>query len=191
MTTKDEILMAAAEVFKEHGYDKATMRAIAIKVGIKQPSLYHYINSKDELLYEIVKKTTQKGIEQNMKIQGMKLPADQKIRLCVKTHFNSLMKSYPQVSVLIHEKISLLPKKREKEIRSLYKKYVNIISDILQDGIEKGLFKKDMDIKLITWALLGMINWVYKWGKIDGPVHFDKIAEMYSELFLRGIVERS
>lgn len=181
--------MAAAEVFKEYGYDKASMRIIADRVGIRQPSLYHHIEGKQELLYEIIKTTTQKGIDRISESHKMDLPADQKIRLCVKAHFDALTKSYPQVSVLIHEKSSLLPEKSAREIRDLYKQYVDIIYDIIQEGVDEGIFKKDTDVKLTAWALMGMINWVYKWGKIEGRRPFDEIADIFSELFLTGIMK--
>ena len=181
--------MAAAEVFKEHGYGKASMRMIAERVGIRQPSLYHHIESKQEILYEMIKTTTQKGIDRISESHKMDLPADQKIRLCVKTHFDALTKTYPQVSVLIHEKTSLLPEKWAKEIRDLYRQYVDIIYDIIQEGVEEGLFKKDTDIKLTAWALMGMINWVYKWGKIEGRRHFDEVADIFSGIFLTGIMK--
>ncbi|MGD2124869.1 MAG: TetR/AcrR family transcriptional regulator [Desulfobacteraceae bacterium] len=182
--------MAAAKVFNELGYDKASMRIVAERVGIRQPSLYHHITSKHEILYEIIKTTTQKGVDRNLQIRKMDLPADQKIRLCVKTHFDSLTKSYPQVSVLIHEKISLLPEEMERDIRELYRQYVDIIYDIIQEGVKEGLFRKDTDIKLMAWALMGMINWVYKWGKADGRVSFDRIADFFSDLFLVGVMKQ-
>jgi hypothetical protein len=108
----------------------------------------------------------------------------------VKTHFDSLTKSYPQVSVLIHEKISLLPEEMERDIRELYRQYVDIIYDIIQEGVKEGLFRKDTDIKLMAWALMGMINWVYKWGKADGRVSFDRIADFFSDLFLVGVMKQ-
>ena len=182
--------MAAAQVFKKNGYDKATMRAIADKVGIKEPSLYHHIKSKDQMLYEIVKGTTQAGLSRISDIRAMRIPADEKIRLCVKAHFDSLLKSYPQVSVLIHEKISFLPTDQAKEIHKLYRKYVHIISDIIEMGIHDKLFKKEIDVKLSTWALLGMINWSYKWCRFDGRVPFDQIADLFGKMFLTGITRQ-
>jgi len=148
--------MVAAQVFKEGGYDKATMRTIAEKVGLKEPSLYHHIKSKDQMLYEIVKGATQAGVSRISYIRAMRIPADEKIRLCFKAHFDSLLKSYPEVSVLIHEKISLLRSEQAKEIRKLYRKYVHIISDIIAKGIQDKVFKNGIDVKLSTWAFLGM-----------------------------------
>lgn len=182
--------MAAAQVFKENGYDKAPMRTIADKVGIKEPSLYHHIKSKDQMLYEIVKGTTQAGISRVSNIRAMRVPPDEKISLCFRSHFDSLLKSYPEVSVLIHEKISLLPSHQAKEIRKLYRKYVHIISDIIAKGIQGKVFKKEIDVKLSTWALLGMVNWSYKWCKIDGRVPFDQVADLFAKIFLTGITRQ-
>jgi len=179
--------MVAAQVFKEGGYDKATMRTIAEKVGLKEPSLYHHIKSKDQMLYEIVKGATQAGVSRISYIRAMRIPADEKIRLCFKAHFDSLLKSYPEVSVLIHEKISLLRSEQAKEIRKLYRKYVHIISDIIAKGIQDKVFKNGIDVKLSTWAFLGMVNWSYKWCKIDGVVPFDQIADLFAKIFLTGI----
>ncbi len=52
---EQEIIAAAAKVFKEKGYHAATTRDIAAEVGIQQATLYYYISSKEELLYLVVR----------------------------------------------------------------------------------------------------------------------------------------
>ena len=47
------ILAAAAEVFAEEGYDRASIRSVAERAGVSVPGLYHYVRSKEELLYLI------------------------------------------------------------------------------------------------------------------------------------------
>lgn len=190
MATKKEILEAAAALFKEKGYEKASLRDIANKVGIKQPSLYHYINSKQDLLYEIIKTTTQDGLDRVQNIKKMPISVDQKLQRCIQTHFDSLMNSYPEISVLIHEKIYSLSEDNQKEIRRLYSQYINMINDIIEEGVKKSVLRKDLDVKLTTWALMGMINWVYKWGKVNGRVGFSQIAEYYSDIFLKGVLKQ-
>ncbi|TMJ43828.1 MAG: helix-turn-helix transcriptional regulator, partial [Alphaproteobacteria bacterium] len=55
MATLDDIVSAAAKVFRTKGYHAATVRDIAEEVGILKGSLYHHFASKEELLYLVVK----------------------------------------------------------------------------------------------------------------------------------------
>ena len=55
MATLDDIVSAAAKVFRTKGYHAATVRDIADEVGILKGSLYHHFDSKEDLLYLVVK----------------------------------------------------------------------------------------------------------------------------------------
>src|SRR5262245_22868821 len=80
----DQIVTAAAELFIERGYVGTSMSDIAEKVGILPGSLYHYIDSKDDLLFTIVDRAHRELIERVEQEPIATLPPDEALRLVVR-----------------------------------------------------------------------------------------------------------
>jgi hypothetical protein len=82
-----------------------------------------------------------------------------------------------------------LPEKDYQKIREEKRKYNRILEEIIKDGISKGVFKK-VDIKLQSYAILGMCNWIYKWHKSDQNMYTpDQIADYFIALLETGYLK--
>ena len=84
-----------------------------------------------------------------------------------------------------------LPEKDYQKIREEKRKYNRIVEEILKEGISKGIFKK-VDVKLQSYAILGMCNWIYKWYKPDQKKYTpDQIADHIIALLEGGYLKNS
>ena len=105
---EQEIIAAAAQVFKEKGYHAATTRDIAAEVGIQQATLYYYISSKEELLYLVVREPIVRLYGQVEEIVKANLPSRTKVERAIHAHLVAFDESYPHMFVYVQELPNLI-----------------------------------------------------------------------------------
>lgn len=180
----DKVRSAAARLFADRGFARASMRDLAEAAGMSLSGLYHYFPSKDELLYEM-----QRDAFEQLTEPLSALPADlspsQKIEQLILNHLEFFAGHITEMKVLSHESGALsdeLAKKMRRLRRNYYDLCLGIVSDLL-----KNRRRRDLDPRITTMALFGMINWIYTWYKpgTDGPAA--QLAKQMTDIFLRGV----
>lgn len=186
MATLDEIVAAAAKVFRTKGYHAATVRDIAEEVGILKGSLYHHFESKEALLYLVVKEPIAEMFRAMAEIAEANLPATEKLRSAVLAHLEAFDRHYPHLFVYLRERESVKRRFREM-IGYSPKEYERQWQQILRQGVESGEFRSDLDIQVTSYGLLGMLNWLYKWYDPQGRMRVREVAEQFTALALGGL----
>jgi AcrR family transcriptional regulator len=186
MATLDDIVSAAAKVFRTKGYHAATVRDIAEEVGILKGSLYHHFESKEALLYLVVKEPIAQLYRTIAEIAAAKAPASEKLRRAISAHLEAFDRHYPHLFVYLREREAVKRRFREK-IGFSPKEYERCWQQILREGIESGEFRPDLDIQVASYGLLGMLNWLYKWYDPKGRLSVQEVAEQFTALALAGL----
>jgi AcrR family transcriptional regulator len=187
MATLDEIVDAAAKVFRTKGYHAATVRDIAEEVGILKGSLYHHFESKEALLYLVVKEPIAQMYQTIAAIADADLSPTEKLRRAILAHLEAFDRHYPHLFVYLRERESVKQRFREM-IGFSPKDYEQCWQQILRDGVKRGEFRADLDIQVTSYGLLGMLNWLYKWYDPQGRLSIQQVAEQLTSLALAGIV---
>lgn len=157
---RDEILREAA-LFLDAGYRGASMDAIAERVGIAKPTLYHYWRSKEDILYAIHKKYIQPLLEHQRSYAERELPPDDQLRRCVRDMMESISEDPGYVRSFI-EHGRELSDERVAEVRQIGRQHRKLIEDAITAGIEKGMFRK-VNPAMGAYALLGVASWATYW----------------------------
>jgi len=187
MATLDDIVSAAAKVFRTKGYHAATVRDIADEVGLLKGSLYHHFESKEELLYLVVKEPIAQMYRTMAEIAAADARATDKLRRAISAHLEAFDRHYPHLFVYLRERESV--KRRFREMIGFSPKdYERCWQQILREGIENGEFRTDLDIQVTSYGLLGMLNWLYKWYDPQGRLGVQEVAEQFITLALSGLV---
>jgi AcrR family transcriptional regulator len=187
---RQRIIDTAADLFQKRGYSSTTLDDVAKELGVSKAALYHYVSSKDELLSIIYAHTVKNIFMGTTEILGMDLPPEEKLRLFVRNHIkNIIIKSLPMFFVFFSEENHLSEKDYQK-IRKEKRKYNRILEEIIKEGMSKGIFNKG-DVKLHSYAILGMCNWIYKWYKADQKMYTsDQIADHFIDLLEAGYLKK-
>jgi AcrR family transcriptional regulator len=181
--TANAITAAAIDLFFKHGYEAATLRDVADRVGLKVASLYNYIPSKQELLFGImfdVMQDLRREVEQA--VAGRDDPVE-RLSAAVRTHVRFHASRSKEVFVGNSELRSLTPRNRVKIIRQR-DEYEALFRDIVQRGRDAGVFRID-DVKVATFALLAMCTGPSTWFSPRGRLSVGELAEVYTSLALR------
>ena len=180
-----KLLDHAAHIFCEKGYAGASMRDLSRAAGMSLAGLYHYFESKEDLLYLIQKHTFRTIIDQLQERLKESSDAEERVRIFIENHLEYFLANKEAMKVLTHED-ETLKNGRGAEIRAIKREYYKICLDLLEDlRREKGL---QFSGRLAVLGLFGMINWIYTWHDPRVDLNAGELAAEMSNLFLRGVL---
>jgi AcrR family transcriptional regulator len=186
MTTDAEIFEAATRIFREKGYHAASMQDIAEAVGLLKGSLYHHISSKHELLLEIFEAGMQEATRAIEEIAYADLPPADKLRLAITRHIELITGNLDQATVFVMEARAMELEQRQRVVAQ--RDYFDrLFRRIIQEGVDAGVFRP-VDATLVTFALMGMHNWLILWYRRDGRLSPQEIAAIFVDLVLNGLL---
>lgn len=184
----DEILARAAELFYEKGYHATTIEDVAREVGMLKGSLYYYIRSKEDLLYELLLGIIVKGVEHASKaIDGVTDPTE-RLEKAVEAQIEHIIQNQTYVGLFLHE-FDTLSGKRQKRIQEEMVKYQKMFIDAIRDGQKVDQFV-EADPLLLTDAILGMTNWIYRWYSGTRSPGLDSVKKTFIAFIMNGIKRR-
>ncbi|MDO8689103.1 MAG: TetR/AcrR family transcriptional regulator, partial [Dehalococcoidia bacterium] len=182
----EQVAEAAAKLFREKGYHGTSMQDIADAVGIHKGSLYPHIRSKDALLYQVINGSLQTTTQQLEIIAESSMSPFEKLREAVEGHIHSTVAHRDRIAVLLEASKYLSPARRRSALKQ-QRRYESLIERILEEGVLLGQFRP-CDAKVITFAILGMGNWVYRWYSPKGKLAIAELARVFAEFALCGVV---
>jgi AcrR family transcriptional regulator len=185
--TRQDILEAAAQVFRQKGFHGASMADIAQAVNLQKASLYHHVSSKQELLLAILDRALELLLERISAITVQNISPDKKLQLMMREYMKILVENQDLAAVLLFEHRSLERKQHARHVPNR-DKFESLWKDVLSDGVKAKLFKCE-DPALATRALLGIMNWTLTWYRPDGALPVEQIADQYSNLLLNGLLK--
>ncbi len=181
---KQQILETAAQVFARLGYS-ASIDQIAEEMGVTKGHIYYYFSSKQEILFQIFKQAMEFFLAETTAVNTQSLPADQRLKAIFKKHIIAICDNRAIMTVFMDLRRDLLPD-HWREIAASRKEYEVLLQDLIQEGIDGGYFIPE-NKKILSYTLLGAINWVYVWFQEKGEFEKDKIAEIMSDYLLQGL----
>jgi TetR/AcrR family transcriptional regulator, cholesterol catabolism regulator len=183
---QDEILCAAARLFSTRGFHATSVQDIADAVGILKGSLYHHFESKEAILYRIVKQPIAHLVKTVGDIAAGPGTASEKIERAATAHVQAFHDHYPHLFVYLKETEDV--RQRFQASAGLGpREYERLWGEIVQSGIKSGELRADLDATVVVYGLLGMLNWLYKWYDPNGRMGPREIAAQFSSLALSGL----
>lgn len=185
--TRDDILEAAAQVFRQKGFHGASMANIAEAVNLQKASLYHHVSSKQEILFELLDRALELLLERISPIAAQSIPADERLRLMIREYLQILAENTDLSAVLLFEHRSLEGKQHARHVPNR-DKFEALWREVLAEGVRSKRIVCE-NISLATRAILGIMNWTITWYRPDGDLTIEQIADQYSNLLLNGLLK--
>ena len=181
-----ELIDVAARVFYEHGYKSATMQNIADELGILKGGLYHYVGSKEDLLYYVIESPHREALDLVHDCQAMGGDVVGRLAALVRGQVLKLTKNYIHWNIFLnhYEPLNEQHKRHLVEDRKTYQGYLR---SLIEEGQANGSFRADLDPPLASLAILGMVNWASRWYRPDERRTPEDIADEFVKLVLKGL----
>ena len=182
------ILRTSARIFAEKGYHSTSMRDISRATGVSLAGLYYYCKSKEELLFLIQDNCFGRVHERLQERLKETSGAVEKLRLVIENHLSFFAANMAEMKVLSHEADSLAGEMhahvsgKKQQYTRLVRKILSEVQQTRADGAPK------VDLTVATYALFGMMNWIYNWYDPSGKLSVNDLVDNISRLFLSGFL---
>lgn len=181
------ILRTAARIFAEKSYHSTSMRDISRATEVSLAGLYHYCKSKEELLFLIQDNCFGRVLERlEERLAEVTDPA-QKLRIFIDNHLAFFAANMAEMKVLSHEAESLAGDLHQ-HVSGKKQRYTKLAREILEELQSTQPHSQRVDLTTATYALFGMMNWIYNWYDPEGKLKVSELVENLSRLFLHGFV---
>lgn len=180
------IYVTAADLFYKKGFDATSVNDIADALNLTKAGLYHYISSKQSLLFGIMSWGMDR-LEKEV-IDPAKEVEDAEERLCfiIENHARIIAEGIGAVTILLDEVQCLTPDDHKK-IRRRKRDYVNFLKNTLATLKAEGKLH-DVDLTTATFSILGMVLWISRWFRHDGEMTWQQVTHQVRGIALRGIL---
>jgi TetR/AcrR family transcriptional regulator len=180
-----EILKSAAAAYRRRGYHGASVGEIARDLHMTKGSLYYYFKNKEEILYFCHDYSLDILLELLARVEAEGRAPDKRLRQLIVAFVHMIIDEL-QGTALTMDLRALSPPLLRRIIakRDLFDRGVR---RILREGMDRGLFVSG-DPKLLTFAILGAVNWITRWFDPRGPARSEQIAEAFADYLLAGLL---
>jgi len=180
-----EIYHAAARVFREKGYEAASLNDLARATGLTKAGLYHYISSKEALLFEIMNYGMDL-VETDVIIPANAVTDPQdRLRTLVRAYVELVMTN-TTMTVIINEANGLSPVLRQK-IRVRRQIFSHFVHDTIQQIKDAGIAEV-RDVGITTLNFVGSLVWLAYWYRPDGRLTKKEVIEEIEALLVDRMV---
>lgn len=185
ISRKEQIILIAAQLFRQKGYEASSMRDIANALNIEAASLYHHIKSKEEILEIICFSMAQKFLAAIAEVNDIYFNAEEKLRKAILHHVEIITENIDRSAVFLREWRSL-PDTSRNDFVLLRNHYENEFNHIIEGGIQEDVFE-DIDKKFAVLSILSSVNWINEWYNPEGKMTPTEISNHISDFVLGGL----
>lgn len=182
-TTEKAIRRAAVQMIAQHGFRAASLRKVADEVGIQAGSLYNYIKSKDDFLFNLLKEHLELMLGDLERASAKSSGTVERLKKFIELHIRFHTEQKEEVIIGNLELRSLSAKNR-KIITELRDRYSSILTDLIKEGVRKKLFKAE-DPRVATFAILSMLSGVANWYNEGGRISQAHIIDLHLRMTFR------
>lgn len=181
---RSQILRIATRLFSQRGYARTTLEDVAAEIGFTKPAIYHWFDSKDQILFEIHRAIVAPALEE---VRGIRAsggsPTDQ-LRRILRAHIDRVLLNADANTVFARESAQLSAE-RAVEIGELDREYEREVRAVYAAGVAAGEFA-DIDPVVAIGTLLSACSWVSQWYRPEGTLSAADINDMIGSLLEQG-----
>ncbi len=190
LSRKEQVIRSAAELFREKGYAAASMRDLAQKLGIEAASLYSHIKSKEEILQSLCFDMAAEFRKSLDEVEKQKVSASEKLKSGIIGHIQVMAKDLTASAVFMNEHRHL-SNPHLREFLLLRINYINRFKTIIEEGMNKGEFKSDIDKKLAVMTLFSSLNWMPMWYDPNSNIDSLSLGQQLADMLVNGLKKSS
>ena len=179
LSKREEILLAASNLFRSNGYHATSMRDLASALEMGGSSLYSHVDSKETILLELVEQAAKAFLANLEALDAFTTPID-KLEHLVKGHLRVMRDELPNATVFFHE-WRFLPDSLRERITEQRDTYEAAFRQVIESGQREGVFET-ADAGLASKFILGSLNWTYQWIDPRGELGFDDLTTHFLTL---------
>lgn len=186
-STRVEILKSAAVAFRRLGYHGATVEQIAGALGMQKGNLYYYFRNKEEILFACHQYSLDRLLALLEQVEHSDITPEEKLRTLIISFVYTILDELHGTALFLT--LEALSDEHRAEAIERRDEFDRGMRRVIQAGIEKGAFAQ-VDAKLLSFAILGAVNWIPRWYNPEGPATSQDIANQFADFLIGGLRPR-
>ncbi len=186
ISKREAVLRTAAQVFNEKGYLASTLDEVAERLNVTKPTLYYYVKSKDEILYECVRIGLTMLQDAIVVVGASGGTAADKLIAAMRKYTEIVTMDFGMCVIRVGE--DPLPLESQRKLRRMKAGIDREFRELIRQGIEEGAIRP-CDPKIAAFTMAGALSWIGRWYRPDGPWTPDDIADQCIGLLAQGLFQ--
>ena len=179
-----EILRSAAAAFRRRGYHGASVDEIARTLHMTKGSLYYYFKSKEEILFFCHDYSVDILLELLAEAEASQAAPDEKLRRLIEAFVHMILDELRGTALTLD--VQALSPRLLRMVVAKRDRFDHGVRKIVEAGMDQGLFARG-DAKLLTFAMLGAVNWITRWFDPEGSASSEVIGQAFADYLLAGL----
>jgi AcrR family transcriptional regulator len=183
-STRVEILKSAAIAFRRLGYHGATVEQIAAALKMKKGNLYYYYRNKEEILLACHQYSLDRLLALLEEVERSDAAPDEKLHRLIVSFVHTILDELHGTALFLD--LEALTSAHRKQVIARRDQFDHGMRRVIENGVRSGVFGK-IDAKLLSFAILGAVNWIPRWYQPDGPASSQDIADRFADYLVGGL----
>jgi AcrR family transcriptional regulator len=184
--SRADVVAAAGRLFADRGYHGTSMRDLGRELGLLGSSLYAHVDSKQDLLVEVVEEGARLFQDSARAALAVEGPALDRLRALVSGHVDVVLANQDVVRTFLNE-ARMLDESHRSRVIAARDGYEQAFRDVVGAGVEDGSFRADVDPRITSIFILSILNALERWYRIDGELDRDGLVEAILAAVVTGL----
>ena len=181
------ILDAAIKVFAEQGFFQSTIAQVAREAGVADGTIYLYFKNKDDILFNFFNYKTRQVFSGFREQVSKGDNATSKLRNLIRRHLQEFQRDR-NMAIVYQAETHGNSRVAEKKIKEMAKMYYDLVSEIVEQGQEEGVIRRDLYVGMVKRFILGAVDEVINtWLHSEADYDLLSMTDPLVDLFIRGI----
>jgi AcrR family transcriptional regulator len=183
---RDRILRTAALLFAEKGFEATSVREIVESAGVTKGALYHYFDSKDDLLSEIYTRMLRMQTERMEQIADSDRPLRERVHAIMADVVLTSVQNLADATIFF-QSMHLLTPEKQAQVRAERRRYHHRFRGLIEEGQRNGEFREDVPADLVVHYGFGAVHRLSMWYHPEGELTGEQVGGYFADLLLAGL----
>lgn len=188
---RKDIIAAGAKVFRERGYEAASLRDVAQVLKTDRASLYYYVASKNELFQLVTRSAVEEVVAAAEAVRNERADSVTRLRNLVVSTLKMYGDHFPYMFVYIQEDMTRIHSESLDEVWArtmleLGQRFEVALLGIIDDGIAEGVFSIGHRHIAMNYVI-GAVNWTHRWYRPSGQLSGEQLGVEMANLVVAGL----
>lgn len=185
---RDDVIFAAVRLFNQHGYEATTVGMIADQLGVSKSAIYHHVASKEDLLASALDLALSSLESMLAEAVASAISPVERLEVVLRGTVQVLIDELESVTLLLRLRGNTDLERKALERR---RNFNLAVAELVTEADESGSLRDDIDPKLATRFVFGMVNSITEWYRPGGSLDADMISDHIVNLVFNGLRPRT
>jgi len=186
---KERLLSVATRLFARHGFESTSVQDIVDAAGVTKGAMYHYYDSKDDLLYEVYHRLLSMQTAHLDEIAAGPGTPEERLRAAAGDVVKTSLENLDDLIVFFRS-LHMLPDDKQAQVRAERRRYQDKFRALVDEGVAAGTYRSDISSDVVVHYFLSVVNQLGSWYKPDGTLAPAQVGDLFTELFIGGLAVR-